>query len=66
MDGWTGYRVSIVGLTSFAPEKPLKLRGKKPNGTTYEFDLLHSFNENQITWFKHGSALNAMAAAMKQ
>ena len=59
-------RVSILGLTSFAPGKPLKLRGKKTDGTTYEFDLLHSFNENQITWFKHGSALNAMAVAMKQ
>jgi len=57
-------KISILGLTSFAPGKPLKLQGRKKDGSTYSFDLLHTFNDNQITWFKHGSALNAMAAAM--
>jgi len=55
-------RITIAGLDTFSPSKPLRLKGKKADGSTYEFDLLHTFNKNQITWFKHGSALNAMAA----
>ena len=55
-------RVSIVGLTSLAPGKPLTLRGKRADGGEYEVPLNHTFNENQIEWFKAGSALNAMAA----
>lgn len=41
---------------------PLKLVGKRADGSTYEFPVNHTFNENQINWFKNGSALNAMAA----
>jgi aconitate hydratase len=51
-------RVSIVGLTSFAPGKPLKLIIKHADGTSDECELNHSFNETAIAWFKAGSALN--------
>ena len=61
----THCRVSIVGLKSFAPGNPLTLRGKRVDGSTYEFPVNHTFNDNQINWFKHGSALNAMAALFK-
>ncbi len=37
-------------------------QGKRKDGSTYSFKVNHTFNENQINWFKHGSALNAMAA----
>ena len=30
------------------------------DGSTDRFPLVHSFNENQIEWFKAGSALNLM------
>jgi aconitate hydratase len=53
-------RVSIKGLTTFAPGKPLTFVGMKPDGSIYEFPVNQTFNENQITWFKAGSALNAM------
>ncbi|KAF5840054.1 mitochondrial aconitate hydratase [Dunaliella salina] len=59
-------RLSIIGLKEFAPGKPLKVEGKRPDGSTYEFTVNHSFNDNQINWFKHGSALNAMAKAFEQ
>lgn len=39
------------------------LQGKRKDGSTYSFKVNHTFNDNQINWFKHGSALNAMAAA---
>ena len=58
-------KISIRGLTDFAPAKPLTLVGKRPDGTTYEFPVNQTFNQNQINWFKHGSALNAMSAAKK-
>jgi aconitate hydratase len=51
-------RLSIVGLTTFAPGKPLKLLIKHADGTSHECELNHSFNETAIAWFKAGSALN--------
>ena len=54
-------RVSITGLTSFAPGAPLTLVLKHSDGTTDECVLNHTFNENQIGWFKAGSALNIIA-----
>jgi len=31
------------------------------DGSQDEITINHSFNENQITWFKSGSALNTIA-----
>ncbi len=50
--------LSIIGLTEFAPGKPLKLVIKHRDGTQHECALNHSFNETAIRWFKAGSALN--------
>jgi len=61
-------RVSLVGLKSLAPGKPLKCVLKHADGKKDEIMLNHSFNDLQITWFKAGSALNRMkelAAAKK-
>ena len=57
--------VSIRGLPSFAPGRPLTFAGTRPDGTSYEFPVNHTFNDNQITWFKAGSALNAMGQDKK-
>jgi aconitate hydratase len=51
----------IVGLTSFAPEKPLTLAIHHSNGTSENILVNHTYNANQIEWFKAGSALNVMA-----
>lgn len=58
-------KLSIKGLTTLTPGKPLTVVGSRPDGSKYEFVVNHTFNDNQITWFKHGSALNAMGAANK-
>ena len=55
--------ISIKGLTTFAPGKPLTLEGKRPDGSTYNFPVNQTFNDAQIAWFKAGSALNAMNEA---
>lgn len=53
--------LSIIGLTQFAPGKPLKLVIKHRDGSQHECALNHSFNETAIGWFKAGSALNLIA-----
>jgi len=61
----TGDRISIVGLDKFAPGTPLTMVASKADGSTHNITLNHTYNEEQIVWFKHGSALNAMKAAQK-
>ena len=39
----------------------LVVRVRKANGNTFEFKGKHTMNENQIGWFRAGSALNMMA-----
>ncbi len=58
-------RLSIVGLTTFAPGAPLTLLVRHSDGTTATVPLYHSFNEHQIEWFKAGSALNLIAAGLQ-
>ncbi len=50
--------VDLTGLGSFAPNKPLKLILRHADGTRDEIQADHTYNENQIGWFKAGSALN--------
>jgi aconitate hydratase len=50
--------IDILGLTSFAPGSPLTVALHHAGGTTDEIKVNHSYNENQIEWFKAGSALN--------
>merc|ERR1711881_133816 len=53
----TGDIISIKGLKKFLPGIPLTLNIKKLKQIEV-IQLKHTFNEEQIEWFKHGSALN--------
>jgi aconitate hydratase len=53
-------RFDIVGLTTFSPDKPLTLVIHHINGVEERITVNHTYNKNQIDWFKAGSALNAM------
>jgi len=53
-------KISIIGLDSFAPGKPLQAVLKHADGSSDTITLNHTFNENQIEWFGAGSALNRM------
>ncbi len=59
-------KVSIVGLTSLTPGVPLQMILKHSDGSVDEVMLNHTFNENQIGWFRAGSALNLIAARGKK
>ncbi len=50
----------IIGLTSFSPDKPLTLVIHHSDGSHESIQVNHTYNKNQIVWFKAGSALNAM------
>ncbi len=57
--------LDIVGLTTFAPGKPLTVVANHTDGTKDEIVVNHTYNAAQIDWFKAGSALNLIAAAQK-
>ncbi|MCY7349711.1 MAG: aconitate hydratase [Cytophagaceae bacterium] len=50
--------VDIVGLNSFAPGFPLTVVLHHADGTSESFATNHTYNEQQIEWFKAGGALN--------
>lgn len=50
--------IDITGLTDFAPGKPLTMILHHADGTTDKIKLNHTYNAQQIEWFKAGSALN--------
>ncbi|KAI3622875.1 aconitate hydratase [Malassezia furfur] len=54
--------VDLEGVTEIAPGSTITLVCKHKDGSEDRIPLQHSFNENQIEWFKAGSALNLMAA----
>jgi len=56
--------ISIVGLNEFAPGKNLTAVLKHSDGSSESIELTHTFNEQQISWFHSGSALNRMKEAM--
>lgn len=51
-------RVSILELSKIAPGQPLKVRIEHADGSKEEISCSHSYNDEQIKWFKAGSALN--------
>ena len=51
-------KIDILGLTGFAPGKPLTVVLHHSDGSSESIPVKHTFNEAQIGWFKAGSALN--------
>ncbi|WP_439583349.1 aconitate hydratase [Dyadobacter bucti] len=50
--------IDIVGLETFAEGQPLTIVLHHNDGTSEEFPVNHTYNEQQIEWFRAGSALN--------
>jgi aconitate hydratase len=51
-------RISVKGLADLAPDTPVQCTITKPDGTTIDFVANHTLNDEQIGWFRAGSALN--------
>jgi len=55
-------QIDILGLTTFTPGVPLTLALHHSDGTKEQIKVNHTYNENQIEWFKAGGALNIIRA----
>ncbi len=51
-------KIDIMGLKEMAPGKQLTIVLHHADGATEEFPVNHTYNKNQIEWFKAGAALN--------
>ncbi len=50
--------IDVLGLKQLTPGTSLEIRLLHNDGTTHTFKANHTLNENQIKWFRAGSALN--------
>ena len=57
--------IDILGLTSFAPGTPLTVVLNHADGSSDEIKANHTYNAQQIEWFKAGGALNIIRANVK-
>jgi aconitate hydratase len=51
-------KIDIIGLKEMSPGKPLTVVLHHAGGKKDEFPVNHTYNKNQIEWFKAGAALN--------
>ncbi|WP_298734067.1 aconitate hydratase [uncultured Chitinophaga sp.] len=52
--------IDILGLTEFAPGKALTVVLNHKDGSSDTITVNHTYNEQQIEWFKAGGALNVI------
>jgi len=57
--------IDVNGLTSFTPGVQLTLVLNHADGSKDEIKVNHSYNAQQIEWFKAGGALNIIRASVK-
>ena len=50
--------IDITGLTDFAPGRSLTVVLNHKDGSSDSIIVNHTYNEQQIEWFKAGGALN--------
>jgi aconitate hydratase len=58
-----GDRVSVLGLRELAPGVPLRVVLHHEDGSQDEFEARHTLNEEQIAWYRAGSALNLLRSS---
>ncbi|MFN3379394.1 MAG: aconitate hydratase [Runella zeae] len=58
--------IDIVGVNDFAPGIPLTVVLNHADGTSEAISVNHTYNEQQIEWFKAGGALNIIRAQVSK
>ncbi len=56
-------RIAVRGLADLAPGGTVTVEVTTPAGETWSFETNHTFSEDQVAWFRAGSALNIIRAA---
>ena len=59
-------RLGTIGLADLTPGKPLTITVTQPDGNVWTFEANHTFSEEQIEWFKAGSALSLIRQQVQQ
>jgi aconitate hydratase len=54
--------VSVLGLAELAPDKPVQCRITHADGSSVDFEALHTMSPEHIDWFRAGGALNLIRA----
>ena len=54
-------RISVSGLKDLVPGSKLKVTLHHEGGKTESFEAQHSYNKEQLEWFKAGSSLNLIS-----
>jgi aconitate hydratase len=55
-------RISVLGLAGLAPDHPVACRLTRPDGSTVDFEGLHTLSPEHIEWFRAGGALSLIRA----
>jgi aconitate hydratase len=58
-----GDRLSLLDLGALCAGRPVACRIVHADGSSEGLELQHSYSEEQLAWFRAGSALNCMVAA---
>ena len=58
-------RINVLGLPP-VPGRNVRCQIVKPDGSTVDFEAVHTFSDEQVEWFKSGSALNIVRAKVAQ
>ncbi len=58
-------RIAVRGLAELAPDQQVTVEVTKADGSTISFLTNHTFSEDQVEWFKAGSALNIIRERSK-
>ena len=53
-------RISLVDLKTLKPHEPVRAIVQPKEGPSFEIALMHTLTDEQIKWFKAGSALNTV------
>ncbi len=51
-------RIGVRGLAGLAPDQPVTVEVTTPDGAVWAFEAHHTLSDEQIEWFRAGSALN--------
>ena len=52
--------LDLVGLAQLAENRPVQCIVQRRDGSKERLELVHSYSETQLDWFRAGSALNAL------
>ena len=62
----TDDRIAVRGLADLVPDRPVTVEVTAPDGAVWGFEAHHTLSNEQIEWFREGSALNIIRSRAGQ